>query len=164
MVFFDSQIFHLSFHTLGLKFAKIPSGGDRDGAQTSLRLNQQGKAEPFLCPLFLSESFSLYRLSIGHYLFFGCKGTADGMHQVPINLFSKNFSAAFRNQRWRFSINFLQNSLAFIPLLRSSASHRKKRQKRPTDRIKKNSQTGRQRRVQTKSSFLPLARIKILSV
>nr|DAI38992.1 MAG TPA: hypothetical protein [Caudoviricetes sp.] len=58
----------------------------------------------------------------------------------------------------------MQNSLAFIPLLRSSASHRKKRQKRPTDRIKKNSQTGRQRRVKEKAPFLPLARIKILSV
>jgi hypothetical protein len=82
-----------------VKICEFSSGSDRDGAQTSLRLNHQGKAEPFLCPLFLSESFSLYRLSIGHYLFFGCKGTADGMHQVPINLFSKNFSAAFRNQR-----------------------------------------------------------------
>lgn len=149
-----TQIFHLSFHTLGLKFAKIPSGGDRDGAQTSLRLNHQGKAEPFLCPLFLSESFSLYRLSIGHYLFFGCKGTADGMHQVPINLFSKNFSAAFRNQRWRFSINFLQNSLAFIPLLRSSASHRKKRQKRPTDRIKKKLSDG-QAKTSSNKKLLP---------
>lgn len=134
---FDDANFPSFISYARVKICEFSSGGDRDGAQTSLRLNHQGKAEPFLCPLFLSESFSLYRLSIGHYLFFGCKGTADGMHQVPINLFSKNFSAAFRNQRWRFSINFLQNSLAFIPLLRSSASHRKKRQKRPTDRIKK---------------------------
>lgn len=58
-----------------VKICEFSSGSDRDGAQTSLRLNHQGKAEPFLCPLFLSESFSLYRLSIGHYLFFGCKGT-----------------------------------------------------------------------------------------
>lgn len=62
-----------------VKICEFSSGSDRDGAQTSLRLNHQGKAEPFLCPLFLSESFSLYRLSIGHYLFFGCKGTADDM-------------------------------------------------------------------------------------
>ena len=96
---FDDAIFPSFISYAMVKICEFSSGSDRDGAQTSLRLNHQGKAEPFLCPLFLSESFSLYRLSIGHYLFFGCKGTADGMHQVPINLFSKNFSAAFRNQR-----------------------------------------------------------------
>lgn len=38
-----------------VKICEFSSGSDRDGAQTSLRLNHQGKAEPFLCPLFLSE-------------------------------------------------------------------------------------------------------------
>ena len=38
-----------------VKICEFSSGSDRDGAQTSLRLKHQGKAEPFLCPLFLSE-------------------------------------------------------------------------------------------------------------
>lgn len=83
-----------------VKICEFSSGSDRDGAQTSLRLNHQGKAEPFLCPLFLSESFSLYRLSIGHYLFFLSKGTADGITKYRHKaLFSQNFLAAFHNLR-----------------------------------------------------------------
>ncbi len=134
---FDDANFPSFISYAMVKICEFSSGSDRDGAQTSLRLNHQGKAEPFLCPLFLSESFSLYRLSIGHYLFFGCKGMAEWHSPSTDNLFSKNFSAAFRNQRWRFSINFLQNSLAFIPLLRSSASHRKKATKRLDGQNKK---------------------------
>lgn len=55
-----------------VKICEFSSGSDRDGAQTSLRLNHQGKAEPFLCPLFLSESFD-YRVALDREYFNGKK-------------------------------------------------------------------------------------------
>lgn len=85
-----------------VKICEFSSGSDRDGAQTSLRLNNHGKGKkPFLCPLFLSESFSCMRVvSVSHYLFFLSKGTADGITKYRHKaLFSQNFLAAFHNLR-----------------------------------------------------------------
>lgn len=160
---FDDANFPSFISYAMVKICEFSSGSDRDGAQNvAMRLTTKVRQSLFFARFSCPRAFPFIGYPSATSLF-GCKGTADAAcTQVPINLFSKNFFGSLPQSEMTVFHKLFAKFLGFHTF--SARLHRTvKRQKRPTDRIK-NSQTGRQRRVQIKKLLPPLARIKILSV